>query len=132
MPTSLILNFPRHDSDSDHSNTPAVKTDQYIDLSDSSSARKRQKPIFSQAEATLIAEFTSKPIPETQQLLPTLTKADYAPFVKHSPALQICVVMHSYFLFPQHSSSTSSIMLDVYLIENILLSVDSLLPTHSS
>ncbi|CAD5324646.1 unnamed protein product [Arabidopsis thaliana] len=77
-----IVGTRNEDNNSEHSNSTAREPDQYFELSDSSPARKREKPNLSQAEARLVAEFTSQPILETQALLPTLKKAEYSQFVK--------------------------------------------------
>ncbi|CAD5328428.1 unnamed protein product [Arabidopsis thaliana] len=77
-----IVGTRNEDNNSEHSNSTAREPDQYFELSDSSPARNREKPNLSQAEARLVAEFTSQPILETQALLPTLKKAEYSQFVK--------------------------------------------------
>ncbi|CAD5332986.1 unnamed protein product [Arabidopsis thaliana] len=84
-----IVGTRDEDNNSEHSNSPAQEPDQYFELSDSSPARKREKPNLSQAR--LVAEFISQPILETQALLPTLKKRSIHSLSKPSRALQICM-----------------------------------------
>ncbi|CAE5967103.1 unnamed protein product [Arabidopsis arenosa] len=89
------------DNNSQLSNTSDPIEEDLVDVSDSSPARSREKPILSEAESFLVAEFLSKPKMEAYQLLPLLKKADYAHFLDTlSSAPNTEHVTDSGFLFP--------------------------------
>ncbi|KAG7579271.1 hypothetical protein ISN45_Aa03g034320 [Arabidopsis thaliana x Arabidopsis arenosa] len=90
-----------YDNNSQLSNTSDPIEEDLVDVSDSSPARSREKPILSEAESFLVAEFLSKPKMEAYQLLPLLKKADYAQFLDTlSSAPNTEHVTDSGFLFP--------------------------------
>ncbi|XP_020880748.1 uncharacterized protein LOC9313196 [Arabidopsis lyrata subsp. lyrata] len=89
------------DNNSQLSNTSDPIEEDLVDVSDSSPAQAREKPILSEPESILVAEFLSKPKMEAYQLLPLLKKTDYAHFLDTlSSAPNTEHVTDSGFLFP--------------------------------
>jgi len=57
-----------------------VQEEGYVDVSDSSPAREREKPTLSEAEVFLVAELLSKSKTGSYELLPSMSKSEFALF----------------------------------------------------